>query len=677
MQRKVYLVGMDGMMYPMYQKFAQEGVLPNLKCLAENGMVTEVYTSLPAYTPTNWATIMTGAHSGTHGVLRWYVDLPEPKSTEKILNSFVGNAVKAETIFEAAARAGLKSVAFHYPATSPRPTEDLYVIDGFANPAYGSTPFEVTPALVYTNTSGISRTYRIEFTPAQDWSNLPSSYLPHLEFRLPVMLKQNGEDRTFYGLIVDSTGSGYDTIIICTEKDGDTKIASSHAGSWSDWCHQSFVVLGKSREATFRFKTLELAPDGSKLSLYRSQVMMVDEFCEPKELGRELVDRFGPYQEHASPFPYMIGATDLETCLQEMEYQAQWVARAGRYMMEVKNCHLFYCQIHIYDYINHTHLSGVDPASPAYDPARAEEHWQVFRQCYIQADQMLGTILDGLDDDSCIIVVSDHAVAPDRRAINIRKFLYENGFLTVKDPSKGLDRDEAPEENIDWQKTKVFMKSGRGYDIFINAEEGSPEYLKIQHDLIRLLRTWVDEDTGCCPVAIALRKKDAPLLGFWGDQCGDVVFVNEDGYAHGYMSEWGGIKGGGCIGEPLRCGAHHGPQLPTSRTQVASNMGFLLANGPGIKKSYQRPVQELGYIHMTSVVPLICHLLEIDPPAQCQGSLPSDILEAKPSTMERRTEYPEWEPSTVPPREKGRVWVQVDMFDFVDRTSEGENPDNT
>ena len=97
-------------------------------------------------------------------------------------------------------------------------------------------------------------------------------------------------------------------------------------------------------------------------------------------------------------------------------------------------------------------------------------------------------------------------------------------------------------------------------------------------------------------------------------------------------------------------------------------MGFLLVNGVGIKQGYERPVQELGYIHMTSIVPLICHLLEIEPPAQCQGSLPRDILKDKAATAERRSNYPEWESSTSPTKKEGHVWVQADMFDFADHT---------
>ncbi len=667
MQRKVYLVGLDGMMYPMYQRFVREGILPNLKRLSGNGITTEVYSSLPAYTPTNWATIMTGAHSGTHSIIRWYVDLPGPKNTEKSINSFIGCPARAETIFEAAARAGLKSVAFHYPASAPRRTQSLYTIDGFANPTYGSTPFEITPALAYTNLPEILGTCQIKLLPADGWINLPPSNKAHLEFPILVVTKQEGENRCLHGLVLDTDGSGYNTVIVCTEKDGNSKIATTHKGNWSDWCIESFVVTGKSQKGTFRFKTVELSPDAKRLRLYRSQIVMIEEFCEPKELGFELLEKIGPYQEHDSLAANIWGAIDFETCLQEMEYQAQWVARAGNYMMNTKNCHLFYCHIHIFDHINHRHLSGVDPASPGYDSSSAEEHWEAYRQAYMLADRMIGTILEGIDNNTNIIVASDHAAVPDRRAINMRKFLYERGFLVLKNPSQWLNNDETPDENIDWIETKAFMKPGRGYDIFINAQEGSTQYLRIQDELVRVLRTWVDDDTGQCPIAVALRKKDAPLLGFWGDQCGDVVFVNEDGYVHGYMGEWHQIVGDHSLGEPFWYGAHHGTQLPTSRTGIASNMAFLLASGPGIKKEYERPVNKLGYIHMTSLVPIICNLLGIETPAQCQGYLPRDILESGPSTIERRVDYPNWEPGTRPGGWGERIKIQKDMFDFVSK----------
>ena len=59
------------------------------------------------------------------------------------------------------------------------------------------------------------------------------------------------------------------------------------------------------------------------------------------------------------------------------------------------------------------------------------------------------------------------------------------------------------------------------------------------------------------------------------------------------------------------------------------------------------------------------HVLGIDPPAQAQGAVPLDVLEGHPAAMERRNDYPEWEPGTGPEGWGDRVWIQKDMFDFT------------
>ena len=192
MAKKVYVIGLDGMMSTMYERFAGEGLIPNLNRLGDEGIVAEAYSSLPAWTPTNWATLTTGAHTGTHTVSRWFLNLPEPRSAETTLSSFVRSAVAAETVFEAADRAGLKSVAIHYPAASPARAPLAHTVDGFGHPGYGTSPFEVTPALGYTNLKDLPSSYSIELTQATGWREPTHSHLPPLEFPIPVVTKREG-----------------------------------------------------------------------------------------------------------------------------------------------------------------------------------------------------------------------------------------------------------------------------------------------------------------------------------------------------------------------------------------------------------------------------------------------------------------------------------------------------
>ena len=665
--KRVYVIGLDGMMFPMYERFAAEGLLPNLKRLAEAGIVGEAYPSMPVWTPTNWTTLATGAHTGAHSVSRWFLNLPAPRDEEQTLSAFVRPAVAAENVFEAAAKAGRKSVAIHYPAASPSQHPLAHVIDGFGHPNYGSTPFEVTPAWGYTSAAGVTNSTRIALQPAARgaWQNLPENAaggkVP-LEFPIEIITKREGENQTLWGLALDTEGAGYDAIAICAERDGHTELGRARAGGWSDWIYRSFTVEGKEQPAAFRCKTVALASDGSHLMLYRSQVMHVDDFCEPPELSRALVERFGPYLEHASVFPYVWGIADLDTCLEEIEYQCQWIAKVGKYLLEEQDYTLLYTHIHIFDYINHIFLPLVDPACPGYREEHAAEGWRAYRESYKVADRLFATLLENTPEDTAVIVVSDHAAIPQFRATDIPRLLHDRGYLAYSEPVAHFDPNE-DFAKIDMERTQVFITPVRNYELFINAPEGSEAYTRIQREVITLLRSWVDEETGQCPVAVALPKHHAALMGCWGAQCGDIVYAMEDGYVSGY-------PGGDAAGQdpyvfkPGEYGAHHGPYLPTARTAQSSNLAFLLAQGPGLKQGYQRPVDRLGYTHLTSIVPLVCHLLSFEPPAQCQGALPRDFLEGVAPTADRAAGLPEWEWGTRVNGWGERVWTQKrDMFE--------------
>ena len=75
-------------------------------------------------------------------------------------------------------------------------------------------------------------------------------------------------------------------------------------------------------------------------------------------------------------------------------------------------------------------------------------------------------------------------------------------------------------------------------------------------------------------------------------------------------------------------------------------------------------MERLGYVHLTSVVPLVCHLLGFEPPAQCQGALPRDFLEGIAATADRTDRLPTWERGTRVDGWGERVWTQKrDMFE--------------
>ncbi len=656
--KKVFVIGLDGMMFTLYKRFVEEGILPNLKRMADEGIATESYCTLPVWTPTNWATLATGANTGTHTVSRWFLNTKGSRDVSSTLSAFVGNAVAAENIFQAADRAGLKSVAIHYPASGPSRGPNCHVVDGFGHPGFGSSPFEVTPALGYTNVDGIENSFRVDLRPAAGWTNLPDSRSPALEFALPIVTKREGENQSLAAVAIDAEGSGLDTVVLCAGRDGSTELGRSAVGQWSDWIRREFVIEGAAVDAAFRFKTVELSPDGKRLRLYRSQVIYTDGFTEPPELAGELADRFGPYLEHASIYPYTWGIADLETSFEEIEYQCNWIADVGNHLLHERGFSLLYTHIHLFDYLNHYFTADVDPAGPGYDPAKAEIGWQAYREAYKIADRMFEKLLAAADDETALLIVSDHAAYPQMRATDVYKLLQDEGFLVLNEGFTGRFNPNEQFDQVDMERTKVYLTPVRSFELFVNADEGSDEYLGIQNDVLTLLRSWVDSERNTSPVAVALPKQHAALFGMWGEQCGDVIFFMNDGYVAGYPSAEGEAGSDPYVWAPSEYGGHHGPYLPTARTETSSNMAIFIARAPGLKRGYERPVDRLGYMSQMDVVPIVCHLLGIDPPAHAQGAVPRDYLEGVDAEFARSTELPDWESGTDVHGYGDRVWTQ-------------------
>jgi len=661
MPKKIYAYGMDGFITPMMRFFAAEGCLPNFSRLLREGTVNQTFPSFPVWTPTNWATLSTGAHTGTHGVSTWQTVLsPEADGDGRgrLVDSFDGRANNAERIWDALEKAGLESTAVHYPGAHPSGGRMSHVIDGFGHPSHHKTDFEVAAAQAYTTDvsaasdvamghdgSAISGPRSVEtvasLSPAEGWSNLPQSGIPPLATEFSVNAREGGDANEFFLLALGSGGAGYDRVLICRSRDASDRVAEAGLGEWSDWAVEYFRIGGRDQRAAVRFKLLKLSPDGSDLKLYRTQVTYTDGFTYGDEgLEAELIERFGPYQEHASMVPYTAGMTDFDTALEECEYQGLWFADVANFMLHERGCSYFTCHWHLFDYLNHIHLGDVDPVCPGFKRDRQVKYMGYFRRAYEVGDRILRRMYDAADraarngDEVYVGILADHGAYPDVRIANIRKFLYDKGFLALKEGTDAIaqDQDSVARKEIDWEKTTAYLAK-RGFDITINAHPG-PAFDEIERKLLTALRTWVDEETGQTPVAIALPKRDAYLLGQWGDQCGDVVFAWDHDYVSGYYSQWLGIEGGGNVGAPLVYGAHHGGFIPTDNG-FSSTFGSFLLSGPGLKKGYERPVERLGYIHAVDVVPTICHILGVEAPAQNQGAVARDLFEGHEMVRER------------------------------------------
>lgn len=652
MERKsrVYVIGVDQMVLPLTRYFVEEGSTPAIAELIARGSSCMALASFPTYTANNWPVIATGAQTGTHSAFAWFIHMPDGED----VSSLTSLGISAEFIWEAAERQGLKSAVLHYPGSMPSRLERGYVIDGNAGPAFGACPFEIATAEAYTTDRNVESfsLKEVLLKPAAGWKGLPPTGPQPLDTPIPVTAKEPQDNRTWQVVVLGGP-NGYDRVIVCRERDVSTRICETRMGEWSEW---STVPFGD-RKGTVRFKLTGLSTDGKHLKLYRSQIMPTSRFSDPDEIGRELVEKIGPYQEHVSQMFNVLGIADYETCVEEADYQGQWFAKAALYLTKEKDCDLFFCHWHFLDDVNHFHLAYLDPTWPRYDPAEAPKHWGVVRQAYQAIDHMMATLLEGITEDDYVVMVSDHGCSNVNRIVFMERFLFDRGFLVFKDPDYPKTAfAHGWYDGIDWERTKVWLREGvfsTSFSIFINAR--SPEdYRAIQRDLIRELRTWVDEKTQQTVAALVLSKRDAELIGLWGDQVGDVIVVFEEGYQTGKKDS----------PTPLQDNtglvvSGHGRVVPTDEGQYSTGKALFIIAGPGIKHGYERPADKVGHIKLVDVTPTLCHLLQIQPPAQSQGAIAYDLFEGHNMVYQHPVPTPYYEPT-----KHYKQWMQNALYDW-------------
>jgi hypothetical protein len=103
------------------------------------------------------------------------------------------------------------------------------------------------------------------------------------------------------------------------------------------------------------------------------------------------------------------------------------------------------------------------------------------------------------------------------------------------------------------------------------------------------------------PITLALTREDARNIGLdHPTKAGDVIYAVDP-----------------------RFGKEHGEFLPTARVGIGDMRGLFVMAGPGVKKGdvLKRTV------HLTDIVPTICHLAELPVPAHCEGGILYQALE--------------------------------------------------
>jgi predicted AlkP superfamily phosphohydrolase/phosphomutase len=108
-------------------------------------------------------------------------------------------------------------------------------------------------------------------------------------------------------------------------------------------------------------------------------------------------------------------------------------ARVTRFLMEKYPWDLLVTVFRSTDAVHHCFWKYHDPGHPQFDPEMAKRYGDVILKAYQRIDGFLQEILIGLDQDTLVLVVSDHGCGPKHPASNqLNLWLQSSGYLAYE-----------------------------------------------------------------------------------------------------------------------------------------------------------------------------------------------------------------------------------------------------
>jgi ATP sulfurylase len=128
---------------------------------------------------------------------------------------------------------------------------------------------------------------------------------------------------------------------------------------------------------------------------------------------------------------------------------------------------------------------------------------------YVWLDQQIGGVLELVDDDTTVIVMSDHGAKKMDGGITINEWLMNEGYLVLEEKPNGV----VPLEKVkvNWAKTRAWGSGGYYGRLFLNVHGREPngiippsEYEKVRDELVAKISA-IPDDKGK-PIATKVHK---------------------------------------------------------------------------------------------------------------------------------------------------------------------------
>ncbi len=170
--------------------------------------------------------------------------------------------------------------------------------------------------------------------------------------------------------------------------------------------------------------------------------------------------------------------------------------KVARHLLKTKEWDLFTMVEMGSDRLHHAFWRFWDKTHRQHEPNSPFS--ETMRNYYQTLDEELGRMLADIDENTTVIVVSDHGAKRMDGGICVNEWLRKHGYLTLKTEPQGVTPWTA--DLVDWEKTEAWGEGGYYARIFMNVKDREPhgvvapeDYEKVRDKLKIQLEAIVDE----------------------------------------------------------------------------------------------------------------------------------------------------------------------------------------
>jgi len=190
------------------------------------------------------------------------------------------------------------------------------------------------------------------------------------------------------------------------------------------------------------------------------------DYTYPRGLKHEIEELVGEYL-----FDAVFRTDEKDKLLKQLYEMTKQHFTVLRYLAKTKPWQFFmFVEIGV-DRVHHAFWKFFDKEHHLYTPNNKYEH--VILDYYKLIDNEIGELLKLTDDDTSVIIVSDHGAKRMKGAFCVNQWLIEKGYLKLKEtPPRGTSLTNA---EVDWSKTKAWGWGGYHARMFFNIKGRDPQ----------------------------------------------------------------------------------------------------------------------------------------------------------------------------------------------------------